>query len=68
LGKIGVSKPLTQTVVECHKALSDMTNNKMPGSEGFSVEFYKFFWADMRKVIGKNRCIKTIDTDCSSLK
>jgi len=39
------------TLVECHKALSDMTNNKTPGSDGFSVEFYKFFWADVNDLV-----------------
>ncbi|XP_061165600.1 uncharacterized protein LOC133174502 [Saccostrea echinata] len=28
-------------------ALKNMKNNKSPGSDGFTVEFYKFFWKDL---------------------
>ena len=35
------------TYSECTRALKDMKNNKTPGSDGFSVEFYKFFWKDI---------------------
>ena len=30
---------------ECAKALSQFKNNKTPGSDGFTVEFYRFFWS-----------------------
>jgi hypothetical protein len=29
---------------ECIIAFSEMKNNKRPGSDGFTVEFYKLFW------------------------
>ena len=32
------------TEEECFQALKEMGNNKTPGSDGFSSEFYKFFW------------------------
>ena len=33
---------------ECYTALQDMENNKSPGSDGLSVEFYKWFWNDLK--------------------
>ena len=32
------------SITECGKALYEMENNKSPGCDGFTVEFYKFFW------------------------
>ena len=32
---------------ECLTTLKAMKNNKSPGSDGFTVEFYKFFWNDL---------------------
>ena len=32
------------TVDECQESLFKFPNNKSPGSDGFTVEFYKFFW------------------------
>ena len=32
---------------ELAKALKNMGNGKSPGSDGFSVEFYKFFWKEL---------------------
>jgi exonuclease III len=32
---------------ECTKALNNMKNGKSPGSDGFTVEFYKYFWKDI---------------------
>jgi len=36
---------------ECKKALGEMANNKSPGSDGFTVEFYKFFWDDIKELV-----------------
>ena len=33
---------------ECLSALKQMQNNKSPGSDGISVEFYKMFWNDIK--------------------
>lgn len=33
---------------ECHKAIHEMKNNKSPGSDGLSVEFYKTFWDNIK--------------------
>ena len=32
------------SIEECGKALSEMESCKSPGSDGFTPEFYKFFW------------------------
>ena len=32
------------TLDEASIALKNMKNNKSPGSDGFTVEFFKFFW------------------------
>ena len=32
------------TLAECTKALSMMQNNKSPGSDGLTTEFYQAFW------------------------
>jgi hypothetical protein len=32
---------------EATLALSNMKNSKSPGSDGFTAEFYKFFWKDI---------------------
>ena len=38
------------TYAECFNILSTFKNNKTPGNDGLSVEFYKVFWAE----IGRN--------------
>ena len=35
------------TFSECSEALKPMGNNKSPGSDGFTAEFYKFFWKNI---------------------
>jgi len=39
------------TLEECKKALDQMPNNKSPGSDGFTVEFYTFFWEDIKDLV-----------------
>ena len=39
------------TEVELAKALRDLPNNKTPGSDGISTEFYKFFWPDIKDIV-----------------
>ena len=36
---------------EALKVIKNMKNNKSPGTDGFPVEFYKFFWADIGKFL-----------------
>jgi len=38
--------PITEN--ECLKALKTLSNNKTPGTDGLSAEFYKFFWLDVK--------------------
>ena len=35
------------TLTEAGKILKEMINNKPPGPDGFTTEFYKFFWRDI---------------------
>jgi len=32
---------------ECGESLKSMKNGKSPGSDGFTVDFYKLFWKDI---------------------
>ena len=34
------------TCSEYFKVLSTFSNNKTPGNDGLTVEFYKFFWSE----------------------
>ena len=36
---------------ELLKALKNMSNNKSPGNDGFTKEFYETFWEDMKKLL-----------------
>ena len=36
---------------ECASALKDLKNGKSPGSDGFTVEFYKFFWKEIKMLV-----------------
>lgn len=36
---------------EIYNVLKNMKNNKSPGSDGFTVEFFKFFWKDFKHYI-----------------
>ena len=44
-----MSEPVTNQ--ECLTALLKMSNNKFSGSDGFSVEFYKFFWNGLNDLL-----------------
>ena len=39
------------TIEECGKALKDLANNKSPGSDGLTTNFYKFFWPDLKNML-----------------
>ena len=41
--------PVTEQ--EAQNVIKNMKNNKSPGTDGFPVEFYKFFWADIGKFL-----------------
>ena len=36
---------------ECLEALKSMKNSKSPGIDGFTAEFYKFFWSDLSEFL-----------------
>ena len=44
-------KPIT--IEEISKALKELPNNKTPGSDGLTTEFYKFFWAKIKTTVHK---------------
>lgn len=37
------------TIDECTKSLLEMKNQKSPGSDGITTEFYKIFWNDIKQ-------------------
>lgn len=39
------------TETECSKILSVFKLNKTPGSDGFQVEFYKYFWPKIKDLV-----------------
>ena len=46
-----LDKEISET--EVLNVLKDMKNNKSPRSDGFTAEFYKFFWKDLKTYISK---------------
>ena len=46
--KTECDKPITES--ECSEAISQLANNKSPGLDGFSVEFYKTSWQDLKEL------------------
>ena len=39
------------TLAEIAKALKELPNGKTPGSDGFTTDFYKFFWPDIKYML-----------------
>ena len=44
--KVSIEGNITE--YECACALRDMNNNKSPGSDGITTEFFKIFWNDLK--------------------
>ena len=42
---------LPLSIEECGVALSKLQNNKSPGSDGITTNFYKFFWTDIKDLL-----------------
>ena len=60
LGKVNLPKlsfdnqkllELPLKIDEMTKALKSMENSKSPGNDGLTVEFYKFFWIDLKHLL-----------------
>ena len=56
-------KPITES--ECFKALSELSNNKSPDLDGFSIEFYKVLWQDLNEIFLK--CLNLLSNSKSAL-
>ena len=41
----------TLKIYEIAKALKELPNDKTPGSDGFTTNFYKFFWCDLKELL-----------------
>ena len=41
-------KPITDN--ECQQAILQLANNKSPGLDGFSIDFYKTFWTEIKSL------------------
>ena len=42
---------LQLTLQDYGKALKELPNNKSPGCDGFTTNFYKFFWIDIKELL-----------------
>ena len=47
--KAELSQPIT--IKEISKALKEMANDKTPGLDGLTTNFYKFFWPDIKHIL-----------------
>ena len=47
--KVMCDSPITKA--ECLASIKELPNNKSPGSDGFGIEFYKFFWRDVQDML-----------------
>ena len=48
-----ISNDLEREITEAEllSTLKNMKNNKSPGSDGYTAEFFKFFWKDLSTII-----------------
>ena len=53
------------TVEDMDAVVGSFKNNKSPGWDGLSAEFYKEFWDIIRPIL-YNTYIESIDMDCMS--
>ena len=47
--KLMCDKPVT--MAECLESIKELPNNKSPGSDGLPMEFYKFFWLNIKQFV-----------------
>ena len=45
------------TIQECGTALKKLQNNKSPWADGFTTNFYKFFWPDIKDLLYEVTCL-----------
>ena len=45
---------LPLSLEEIGKSLMELPNNKSPGTDGFTSDFYKFFWRDIKHMVFKS--------------
>ena len=39
------------TAAECNKVLKQFANNKSPGNDSLTIEFYQFFWPSISNIL-----------------
>ena len=44
-----INQPIS--IEECTNAMKQLPNNKSPGQDGFTTNFYKFFWIDLKDIL-----------------
>ena len=52
------------SVAECFKCLQTFENNKSPGDDGLTVEFYKAFWNTLGSLLVDSFITPTIMVNC----
>jgi hypothetical protein len=50
--KLSCENPITMK--EIGEALKELDNGKSPGSDGFTTDFYKFFWSTIKEMVLEN--------------
>ena len=62
--KIDCDKPLT--VEDLEDSLFNMSVGKSPGNDGLTVEFYKYFWPDIKNTFYESVCYSRVVGELSS--
>ena len=55
------------SIAECHQALNNMNNGRSPGIDGYTTEFYKFFWSDLNTLLFVHLTIHLLTNVCPSV-
>ena len=48
------------TEMECKQVIFEFAKNKAPGSDGLNIEFYQYFWTDVKMLLvsSLNECFE----------